>query len=347
MIKLKINDIEIEIEDGLTVLDAAEKLDISIPTMCYRKDCTPFTSCMICVVKDKTSGKLLPACSAMAQEDMDINTDSEEVLASRQTALELLLSDHVGDCEAPCQRVCPANINIPAMLRHIKAGDYDKAASSIAQSTGSSDNPCEGCKCPCEKACRRNQHDSSVSIKLLVKYSLDRGKPRTDTASVEEFDFNCSMGRLIDGEMEEFLKHASSDDRIEPSSNDYTEEEAQKESVRCLHCDCIKQNNCLLRRYSDTYKARQRQYSGLSRKAFTQVRQHVNIIYEPEKCIKCGLCVQITERESETLGISFIGRGFDVKVGVPFNKTMDEALAKTAEQCVDACPTAALAFKDI
>lgn len=349
MIRLNIDDRYVEVDDGATVLDAAIKLDITIPTMCFRQDCNPFTSCMICVVKECRSGKLIPACSARASEGMIISTDTEEVRTSRRTALELLLSDHIGDCEAPCHRVCPAGINIPVMLRHIIKGEFDKAAASIIRGTGSADDPCAGCKCPCERACRRSHHDAAVSIRLLVQFALkfhSHPKPDEKKLATEKTDFNCNIGRLIDGEMDEFLKYASPAPRIEPASSEISPDEAQKESARCLHCDCLKQNDCLLRFYSNSYNARQRYYAGTSRKAFTQVRQHANIIYEPGKCIKCGLCVQITEREAEPLGLSFIGRGFDVKVGVPFDKTMEEALVKTAEQCVTACPTAALAFKD-
>ncbi|MGD2110864.1 MAG: hypothetical protein PVI86_15910, partial [Phycisphaerae bacterium] len=48
----------------------------------------------------------------------------------------------------------------------------------------------------------------------------------------------------------------------------------------------------------------------------------------------------------EPLGLTFVGRGFDVRVGVPFDRTVAEALTHTARECVDACPTGALAFKD-
>ena len=70
------------------------------------------------------------------------------------------------------------------------------------------------------------------------------------------------------------------------------------------------------------------------------------MIYEPGKCIKCGLCVRITEEAGERLGLTFLGRGFDVRVDVPFNESLEEALEKVAEQCVEACPTGALAFKE-
>jgi NADH dehydrogenase/NADH:ubiquinone oxidoreductase subunit G len=79
---------------------------------------------------------------------------------------------------------------------------------------------------------------------------------------------------------------------------------------------------------------------------FTQELQHSSIIYEAGKCIKCGLCIQIAAEAKEELGLTFIGRGFVVTVGVPFDKTIDKGLKRIAKNCVLACPTAALAFKD-
>ena len=349
MIKLKIDDRDVEVEDGATVLDAATSLGIAIPTMCFRTDCRPSSSCMVCVVKDERRGRMIPACAARAVDGMVISTGTDEVTTSRRTALELLLSDHIGDCDAPCHRVCPAGINIPVMIRHVMNGDFNEAARTVVKSAGSNGNPCDNCKCPCEKACRRARYDSAVSIRLLVAFSLDfhkNGPREAAPAGDKQKRFNCNIGRLIEGEMEEFLKYASPAPRVEPAAACFTEEEARNESARCLHCDCRKQDSCLLRRYSDDYSAAQRHYAGTERKPFTQVRQHANVIYEPGKCIKCGLCVQITEKESEPLGLSFIGRGFDVRIGVPFDRGMEAALKKTAEQCVAACPTAALSSEE-
>ncbi len=116
------------------------------------------------------------------------------------------------------------------------------------------------------------------------------------------------------------------------------------ESNRCLHCDCRKADNCKLRDYSDLYNASSNRYKA-ERKLFEQQIQHPDVVYEPGKCIKCGLCIQVTARYGEPLGLTFIGRGFDVKVGVPFNRDILEGLKMAAKECVEICPTGALAFK--
>ena len=81
-----------------------------------------------------------------------------------------------------------------------------------------------------------------------------------------------------------------------------------------------------------------------TRKKLQRIIQHGQVIYEPGKCIKCGLCIQIAQREGEELGLSCVGRGFDVRVEVPFNESLENGLKKAARACIEACPTAALAW---
>ena len=82
------------------------------------------------------------------------------------------------------------------------------------------------------------------------------------------------------------------------------------------------------------------------RKAMTKQIQHDLIIYEPEKCIKCGLCVEISSQEGEKFGLAFEGRGFDVVIKTPIGITFDEGLTHTAVKCAAACPTGALSLRD-
>ncbi len=113
--------------------------------------------------------------------------------------------------------------------------------------------------------------------------------------------------------------------------------------MRCLHCDCRKADVCKLKKYSQDYEAKATRYKN-HRRLFTQQLQHPEIIYEAGKCIDCGLCIQTAAREGEELGLTFVGRGFDVRVAVPFDRSIAQALKHSAQQCVNACPTGALAF---
>ncbi|MHC5076502.1 MAG: FAD-dependent oxidoreductase, partial [Planctomycetota bacterium] len=160
-------------------------------------------------------------------------------------------------------------------------------------------------------------------------------------------EFNIRIGKLNDGEIDGFMMLASDAGRVEVLGQDdgFSNEQAVEESARCLHCDCRKADNCKLRQFSNEYQAKPSRYKG-QRRSFCQELQHPDIIYEFGKCIKCGLCVQIAAEAKEELGLTFIGRGFDVTVGVPFDKTIDKGLERIAKKCVSACPTAALAFKD-
>lgn len=173
MIELKIDNLTVSVEVGATILDAADKAGVSIPSMCFLKGCTPSTSCMVCVVRVNGSGSLVPACGTKATAGMVVESDSEDVRAARKTALELLLSDHVGDCMGPCHVTCPAKMDIPVMIRQIAAGELGEAIKTVKK-----DIPLPAvlgriCPAPCENACRRRLYDSAISICMLKRFVAD------------------------------------------------------------------------------------------------------------------------------------------------------------------------------
>jgi NADH dehydrogenase/NADH:ubiquinone oxidoreductase subunit G len=100
-----------------------------------------------------------------------------------------------------------------------------------------------------------------------------------------------------------------------------------------------------LREYAREYEAKSSRYKN-ERRSFVQQAQHPDVIYEAGKCIRCGLCIQIASEAKEKLGLTFIGRGFNVQVAVPFGRSIAEGLKIAAERCVGGCPTGALALKD-
>ena len=103
MINFKINDIELSVPKGTTILQAANQINIKIPTLCHLdlhdiKFLNKLASCRVCVVEDLKSGKMFPACATPVKEGMDIKTDSPRAVKSRRAIVELLLSDHPNSC---------------------------------------------------------------------------------------------------------------------------------------------------------------------------------------------------------------------------------------------------------
>ncbi|MEI7595625.1 MAG: 2Fe-2S iron-sulfur cluster-binding protein [Bacteroidota bacterium] len=501
MLKLKINNIEITVPLGTSILKAAEKAGFDIPTMCFFESVQNHASCMVCAVKNNKTGEFVPSCETKAQDGMDICSNSVEVDEFRKDALELLLSDHVGDCEAPCRISCPANMNIPQMNRLIAQDKFTEALEIVKEDIALPLLLGYICSAPCENACRRNQLESEVSICQLKKIvALDNHKTGVDyfpkknistnkkiaiigagmsglsacfhllklgysctifdknekaggalltvsetilpievlTIEIEiikqfgaEFKFNTKVryddisanydaillatgensnesnieiyedtyttneqgvfacgsiirpikmavkvvaqgkaaaysihsfllgnipqkqsklfnsrfGKLNENEITEYIKESKSAEKTVPSNgiiDGFNKEEAIREASRCLRCDCRKSTTCKLRLYADKYKANQQKYKFGDRKSVRKYFQNDILVFEPEKCIKCGLCIEIANRNKELTGFAYIGRGFDMHIDIPFNKTLEKAIANAASDCIVACPTGAL-----
>jgi len=513
MPKLTIDNREVEVPPGATVLDAARKLGIDIPTLCQKDGLKPATSCLACMVKLVGPGKLVPSCGTVAAEGMQVESETEEVHHVRRSALELLLSDHLGDCLTPCYFGCPANMDIPQMLRQIAAGDFAAAIRTVKQDIALPAVLGRICPAPCEKACRRRAADGAVAICKLKRFVADvdlaceepfhpackpatgkrvaiigagpaglaaayylaqeghactlfdrndrpGGRLRTEITGEElprdvldaEVDtilrlgievhantaiaegpaelrnesdavliacgatvkeqaeswnietvkrgiavkqgtfetnvggvfaagnairgkglvirsaadgkevavaigqylqgqavtgpqrpFNTRIGSMDAAEFAPLLAEAGKAARLDPPGG-FDPKDAVEQAARCLHCDCRKLRTCKLRKYAAEYGADPRRYPA-QRRRFELQTDHPQILYEPGKCISCGLCVQIAERAGEPLGLTFIGRGFNVRIGVPLGGRLDSALQKAAAECVGSCPTAALAWK--
>lgn len=95
-VKLVIDDIETSVNKGFTVLEAAQKLGIYIPYLCYHPELTGSGGCRVCTVE--INGKLVPACTAPAREGSVVRTDSPQVQEAQSAAVKKVLASHRGDC---------------------------------------------------------------------------------------------------------------------------------------------------------------------------------------------------------------------------------------------------------
>ena len=98
MVNLKIDDIELSVEEGTTIMEAAKKLGIYIPHLCFLKGINEISACKVCVVEIQGKDKLVTACSTPVSEGMVVKTNTPAVRAARKSVLELILSNHKREC---------------------------------------------------------------------------------------------------------------------------------------------------------------------------------------------------------------------------------------------------------
>ena len=98
MLKLKVNDIEVEVEEGLTVLQACEKAGVEIPRFCYHEKLSIAGNCRMCLVEMEKSPKPIASCAMPAADGMVIKTNTPKIEKSRKGVMEFLLANHPLDC---------------------------------------------------------------------------------------------------------------------------------------------------------------------------------------------------------------------------------------------------------
>jgi len=535
---IMINGRSVRVAADETILAAAERAGVRIPTLCYREGHRPLEQCGVCAVEIEGQDALAYACAARVAPGMRVQTESPAVRAARRTALELMLSEHVGDCVGPCELACPAGIRIPVFLRQIREGDQTVALRTLLASVAFPSVLGRVCARYCEHACRRKDVDGAVAIcelkctpgdaflagdvGAIVPCAADTGKRvavvgagiaglsaafylRQRGHAVSIFDqagqaggglcgvdakllplailaaevgrignlgalfiFGRSLGRdlaltdlaaeydavlvaigapVVPGaeapprrppkrqadaawlvglglqatdkgltvdretlatsvprvyaagavvrpaasavqsaaqgrqaadaihaalagealfllrlvqvrmrglraeELALFARSASAAPRrslplpAEPANAAAEPAPAAREAAaRCLHCDCRARDACVLRDLATACEADPGAYAA-ARAAFVQDDTHAEVIYEPGKCVKCGRCLAIAEEHAEALGLAYIGRGFQVRVGVPFGEALAAGLTRAASACAEACPTGALALR--
>jgi len=103
MPKFLINDIPVEVPEGTTILEAARRVGVRIPTLCYLEGVQAIGACRVCLVAVEGAKTLVPSCVTPVTDGMKVKTNTRRVREARRTVVELLLSDHDGDCQT-CER---------------------------------------------------------------------------------------------------------------------------------------------------------------------------------------------------------------------------------------------------
>jgi NADH-quinone oxidoreductase subunit G len=181
IINLKINGHSVEVEQGTTILEAARKVSVNIPTLCWHRDLEPWAACGICVVKIEGSPKMLRACAALAEDGMSIITHDSEIVDVRKTVIELILSTHPNDCLA-CPRNLDCELQRLAAEFGIREMTYPQRLEEIPQDTSTTSlvlNPEKCVLCGrCAKVCQGMQ--DVWALELLGRGEKTRIAPAAD-----------------------------------------------------------------------------------------------------------------------------------------------------------------------
>ncbi len=164
---------EIKAEKGSTVLEAARANGIEIPTLCHDKRVEVYGACGLCVIEANGSPKLLRACATKVSDGMFILTNTPRVISSRKCALNLLLSDHTGDCKAPCSLACPAGTDCQGYVGLVANGEYKEAVKLIKKKLPLPASIGRICPHPCETACRRQLVEEPIAIAQIKSFVGD------------------------------------------------------------------------------------------------------------------------------------------------------------------------------
>ncbi|MBD3349566.1 MAG: molybdopterin-dependent oxidoreductase, partial [Candidatus Eisenbacteria bacterium] len=178
--KITLNGKEVEVPSGLTILEAARREGVEIPTLCHDDKLEPYASCWLCAVKIEGLNRYVPSCGTTVAPGMKVWTDTEDVRAVRRMALELLLSNHRGDCVAPCKATCPAGVDVQGYIALIADRKYSEATALVKEVNPFPLAIGRVCTRPCEAECRRNAIDGPVAIDYLKRFAADRDAERSD-----------------------------------------------------------------------------------------------------------------------------------------------------------------------
>ena len=169
MVNLQINGLEVKVDEGTTILDAAKKLNFRIPTLCHHQDLCVAGNCRVCVVEQVGAKALVASCATPVSEGMQINTNTLQVRAARKHIIELLLSEHNADC-TKCYK--NGQCELQSLSNEYSVGDHlfidlihdmEKMLDITSPSLMKDDSKCIRCQ-RCVRTCAELQGVNALAV---------------------------------------------------------------------------------------------------------------------------------------------------------------------------------------
>jgi len=185
---------------GQTVLSLCADCGIEVPTLCHDPHLSLHGGCSLCLVEVKGARTLVRACVTEIVPGMEIRTDTDRVRLSRRTDLELLLSDHVGDCRPPCTLACPARGDVQGYVNLAAQGRYAESLAALHENVTLPASIGRVCPAPCEEVCRRNFVDEEpVSIREIKRLVGDRCLDQGELGPIPVLEDNGRSVAVVGG----------------------------------------------------------------------------------------------------------------------------------------------------
>lgn len=205
-VNITIDGKTISVPEDLTILNAAKRLNIEIPALCYDPDLEIVAACRLCVVEIEGSRKLETSCSVKVREGMVINTESEKVVKARKEILQLLLDSHPNDC-LTCQKAGECYLQKYAYRYDVRFREHDGAMRPELMDTSSPYILKDNSKCilcgKCVRTCklvddRKVLSFSNRGYDTKIIFSGDKSIEESSCVSCNRCVVVCPVGALVD-----------------------------------------------------------------------------------------------------------------------------------------------------
>lgn len=204
MVKLKIDNFEVEVPEGTSILEAARQAHIDIPTLCKHPDVDPTAGCGMCIVK--VNGRILRSCCTPVAEGMEVITGDAEIVGVRRTVLELILSNHPNEC-LTCIRSGHCELQDMANTFGIASSHLPSLNKKLERDESTEAIVLEPSKCivcgRCVEVCQNQQNVWALSYLnrgLATRVTAAGGIPLADSPCIKcgQCSAHCPTGAIVE-----------------------------------------------------------------------------------------------------------------------------------------------------